>query len=415
MQEESLSAKDDLDFDGYDTEPFLEEMYKAAETLTLQAICASSVFQDLFDDAECISRIYGDENPSEKDKNEPKGVYFVFRAHDAVTGRNIAIKATNPAFSEEHPHLQKCLEWESAVLTHLKGKDRIQQISVPLKTTQIVLDAGDEKFREEVSFFSSEYLGVDVKKSFFDQTNDRLKTCANRLRLFCSIISAVQSLHREGICHRDLKPSNVMGIRKDGKCKAVLIDLGLSLAAKKIQDKLQLYAPQVEVPKMYAAPELYSGFEGNLPLAQSADIYSLGCMLFELLDKRTFYAALLETNGQTYHEVVKNIRVEKEECHGDDEKRLELYNSLLSEFAPAIIIPRLLEDSILPEYARSELQSIINEMCSFDHQKRAKENELDGIKEKLRHIIHILENAHLRKLYKKRKEIHLARKAVSYA
>lgn len=411
MKEESLSAQDEFDFDGYDTEPFLEEMYKEAETLTLQAICASPVFQDLFDDAECISRIYG----GDKNDKEQKGVYFVFRAHDAVTGRNIAVKATNPALSGEHPHLQKCLEWESAVLTHLKGKDRIQQISVPLKTAQIVLDAGDEKFREKVSFFSSEYLGVDVKKSFFDQTNDHLKTCANRLRLFCSIISAVQSLHREEICHRDLKPSNVMGIRKDGKCKAVLIDLGLSLAAKKIQDKLQLYAPQVEVPKMYAAPELYSGFEDNLPLAQSADIYSLGCMLFELLDKRTFYAALLETNGQTYHEVVKNIRVEKEECRGDDEKRLELYNRLLSEFAPAIIIPRLSEDSILPEYARSELQGIINAMCSFDHQKRARENELDDIKEKLRHIIRILENAHLREMYKKRKEIHLARKAAAYA
>lgn len=411
MKEESLSTQDGFDFDGHDAGPSLEEMYKEAETLTLQAICASPVFKDLFDDAECISRIYGDS----KNEKEQKGVYFVFRAHDAVTGRNIAVKATNPAFNEEHPHLQKCLEWESAVLTHLKGKERIQQISVPLKTTQIVLDAGSEKFHEEVFFFSSEYLGVDVKKSFFDQANDCLKTCANRLRLFCSIISAVQSLHREGVCHRDLKPSNVMGIRKDGKCKAVLIDLGLSLAAKDIQDKFHLYSPQVEVPKMYSAPELYSGFEDNLALARSADIYSLGCMLFELLDKRTFYAALLETNDRTYYEVVKNIRVEKEECRGDGEKRLELYGSLLSEFAPSIIIPRLSEDSILPEYARGELQSIIDAMCAFDYQKRVKENELDGIKEKFRRIIRLLENAHFRELYKKRKEIHLLRKAVSYA
>lgn len=73
MKEESLSAQDGFDFDGYDTEPFLEEMYKEAETLTLQAICASPVFQDLFDDAECISRIYGggknDKEPNFRKRN----------------------------------------------------------------------------------------------------------------------------------------------------------------------------------------------------------------------------------------------------------------------------------------------------------------------------------------------------------
>ena len=138
-----------------------------------------------------------------------------------------------------------------------------------------------------VSFFSSIYLPVDIRKSFFDEANDKLKTCTNRLRIFCSIISAIQSLHREGLCHRDLKPSNIMGTRKDGKCSAVLIDLGLSLAKREIENELRLFSPKAEIPEMYAAPEIYSGFENEWSLAQRADIYSLGCMLFELFDKRT--------------------------------------------------------------------------------------------------------------------------------
>ena len=83
-----------------------------------------------------------------------------------------------------------------------------------------------------------------------------------------------------------------------------------------------------------------------------------------------------------------------------------------SEFAPAIIIPRISEDSIIPDYVRSEVQAIINSMCAFDYRKRTKENELDGIKGQLRKIARILENEHLRELYKKRKEIHRAKNSL---
>lgn len=266
--------------------------------------------------------------------------------------------------------------------------------------------AGRKKLYCAGFIFSSIYMDIDVRKSFFDEANDRLKTCANRLKLFCSMISAVQSLHREGFCHRDLKPSNVMGVRKDGKCTAVLIDLGLSLAAPEIEREIKLFSPDAEdLPMMYCAPELYSGFENNLELAKSADIYALGCMLFELLDKRSFYTTLNETNGSTFWEAANNIRVGKEEFNGNENKRLALYNELLSEFAPSIIIPCISEDSIIPGYARNELQKIISSMCAFDYRKRAKETELDGIKEKLRLFIRILEDEHLRELYKKRREI----------
>ncbi len=204
-----------------------------------------------------------------------------------------------------------------------------------------------------------------------------------------------------------------MGMRKDGKCTAVLIDFGLSLATAEIEKEIKLFSPDAEnLPMMYCAPELYSYFEDNWELAKSANIYSLGCMLFELLDKRNFYTTLQETNGSTFWEAANNISVGKEQFNGNENKRLALYNELLSEFAPSIITPRISEDSIIPEYARSELQKIINFLCAFDYRKRAKENDLDGIKEKLRLIIRILEDGHLRELYKKRKEIHRAKKSV---
>lgn len=393
----------EFDFEGFDSEINTEENFEKAETLTLRSISTAPDFADLFEDAKCITRLY------DNTEDEERSVYYLFHAHDAITGRNIVIKSTNPAFADEHTHLNNSLVWESAILNRLKGKNRIQQLASPLKTMHIPFNCDGKTYIVPVSFFSSIFLPVDVRKSFFSVANDKLKTCANRLRLFCSIISAVQCLHREGLCHRDLKPSNIMGIRQEGKCSAVLIDLGLSLAKPEIQDELRIYSPKAEIPVMYAAPENYSGFQNEWELARNADIYSLGCMLFELFDKRTFYTVLQDTNSNVYWETVNNIRVGEEEFDGNLEKRLNVYHDLLSKFAPNIIIPRISEESILPPYIRKNIQEIIDNLCAFDYRKRTKENELDGIKTKLRTIAHILENEHLRELYKNRKKIHRKR------
>ena len=99
---------------------------------------------------------------------------------------------------------------------------------------------------------------------------------------------------------------------------------------------------------------------------------------------------------------------------GNPKKRLDLYHDLISDFAPTIIIPRISEETILPLYLRKSIQEIIDSLCAFDYRNRTKESELDGIKTKLRHIAHILEDEHRRELYKKRKKIHKSRE-VSHA
>lgn len=49
----------EFNFEGYDEEPLSEKSFATAETLTLNAITGASTFTDLFEDARCISRIYG--------------------------------------------------------------------------------------------------------------------------------------------------------------------------------------------------------------------------------------------------------------------------------------------------------------------------------------------------------------------
>lgn len=150
----------EFNFEGYDEEPLSEKSFATAETLTLNAITGASTFTDLFEDARCISRIYDNDE-------EYRGLYYIFRAHDAVTGRNIAVKATNPSLCQQHQHLEYCLKWESKVLQILKGKHRMQQILTPYKTMQTNIQLEGKSYIVPISFFFFYIYGYRCTEIFF--------------------------------------------------------------------------------------------------------------------------------------------------------------------------------------------------------------------------------------------------------
>src|SRR5579872_5481830 len=92
--------------------------------------------------------------------------------------------------------------------------------------------------------------------------------------LIQQLLSAVGVAHDYQIVHRDLKPDNIL-ISNRGKTK--ILDFGIS---KLIDDKARLTATgsMVGTPA-YMAPEQVKGE----PIDMTADIYSLGMILYELL------------------------------------------------------------------------------------------------------------------------------------
>jgi tetratricopeptide (TPR) repeat protein len=111
-------------------------------------------------------------------------------------------------------------------------------------------------------------------------------------RLVETLARAVHHIHHHGILHRDLKPTNVL-LTEDGTPK--LSDFGLA----RLMDREGLTRTEAVIgTPNYMAPEQARG--DTRKIGVSADIYSLGAILYELLTGRApFYGSTaLETLAQ---------------------------------------------------------------------------------------------------------------------
>ena len=129
-----------------------------------------------------------------------------------------------------------------------------------------------ESFQENQRLYIvMEYIdGGDLEKVISHQRG-KLMDEADILRYFVQIVSVVSYLHSNHILHRDLKPQNVfltkMGIVKLG-------DFGV---AKSLNSSCDLAKTVIGTP-FYLSPEIWEGS----PYDAKSDIWSLGCILFEL-------------------------------------------------------------------------------------------------------------------------------------
>jgi len=100
-------------------------------------------------------------------------------------------------------------------------------------------------------------------------------------RLMATVARAVDYAHRRGVLHRDLKPSNIL---LDADSQPHLTDFGI---AKSIEDEAGITQTAELLGTLnYMAPEQAAGKR----VSRSADIYSLGTILFELLTGRPPFA-----------------------------------------------------------------------------------------------------------------------------
>ena len=112
---------------------------------------------------------------------------------------------------------------------------------------------------------------------------------ARALGVFAQIAAALEHAHKAGVVHRDIKPTNVILTRNaDGEDVAKVVDFGIARiqpsARRETMDLTETGA--VFGTPHYMSPEQCLGFL----LDERSDIYSLGCLMYEVLTGKPPYS-----------------------------------------------------------------------------------------------------------------------------
>src|SRR5262245_19714550 len=207
------------------------------------------------------------------------GMGVVYRARDERTHRDVAVKVLH-AGALADPEERRRFRREAAALSRL---------SHPNVTTLLDFDT-----HEGVDFIVMEKLeGESLAHRMGLEPLDEPTIFAYAI----AIVEALEVAHRDGIVHRDLKPSNLQ-ITPDG---IKVVDFGLAkldtTRSRALSVDLSMIAPGGGTLR-YMAPELVLGGEADA----RSDLYSLGCILFEMATGRVPFDAA--TAGALVQQIV---------------------------------------------------------------------------------------------------------------
>ena len=205
------------------------------------------------------------------------GFGIVYEAHDLILGRDVALKvlhsqhAVDRGFIErfgqearmaaqlEHPHLVPVYDFNEIngryiiVMGLMKGgslKDQIKQ-----------------------------YGAFDTFRA---------------KKVLEQILEGIHYIHQNDVVHRDLKPSNILF---DQHGTARISDLGFAKALRgSVDSSMSVSGGMVGTPA-YMAPEVWHGKKAT----EQSDIYSLGCITYEMLTGEALFYGETPAESMTKH------------------------------------------------------------------------------------------------------------------
>jgi beta-lactam-binding protein with PASTA domain len=215
------------------------------------------------------------------------GMAEVHHGYDTRLGRDVALKILRS------DHLRDA--------TFLGRFRREAQSVAGLSDPAIVAvyDSGEERQRESggaevaIPYIVMEFVdGLTLRQVL----SERGTLSANEAaRITEGVLGALDYSHKKGMVHRDIKPANVM-ITGDGAIK--VMDFGIARAMADAQATMT-QTSSVLGTAQYISPEQAEGQSVD----SRSDLYSAGCLLFELLTGRTPFVG--EPVSLTYQHVTK--------------------------------------------------------------------------------------------------------------
>lgn len=218
------------------------------------------------------------------------GMSTVFRARDRETRRKVALKVLRRGGMSDAERFDR----EARVLADLTHPAIVRYVA------HGETDEGDP-------YLAMEWLdGVDLAELL----ERRPKLAPNDvIRLGVQVAEALGEAHAHGIVHRDIKPSNIFLEGGDiGRVK--LLDFGM--ARWSLVARMATITGTVLGTPAYMAPEQA---RGDKKVGPQADVFALGCVLFECLTGKAAFAGdhMLATLSKLLLEEPPSIQRENKE------------------------------------------------------------------------------------------------------
>jgi serine/threonine protein kinase len=188
------------------------------------------------------------------------GMGAVYRAEDVRLGRKVALKLLAPGLAENDRFRERFL--------------RESQLAASLDHPHIVpIYAAGEV--EGQLYLAMRYVeGYDLKQLL--ARDERLEP-DRALVLLGQVADALDAAHERGLIHRDVKPGNVLIAGRSGREHCYLADFGLTKQTASISGLTG--TGELVGTVNYVSPEQIRGEAVDA----RADVYALGCVLYECL------------------------------------------------------------------------------------------------------------------------------------
>ncbi len=194
------------------------------------------------------------------------GMATVYLARDLKHDRKVAIKVLKPELA--------AVIGAGRFLTEI-------QITASLQHPHI-LPLHDSGESDGILYYVMPRVEGESLKDKLDR--ERQLPLEDALRIASGIASALDYAHRRGVIHRDIKPANIL--LQDGQ--PLVADFGIALAAEAVgTERLTATGLAIGTPQ-YMSPERAAG-DGTA--GRGADVYALGCVLYEMLTGEPPYNA----------------------------------------------------------------------------------------------------------------------------
>jgi serine/threonine protein kinase len=197
------------------------------------------------------------------------GMGTVYLAEHIRMGRRCAIKVMNPVLLHDPDAINRFSREAS-------NASRMSHAHVAA-----IYDFGETS--DGIVYLAMEFVEGESLGAVLDRK--RVLREQRAIEIGSQVADALSAAHELGIVHRDLKPDNIMVCHSKGKPHVKVVDFGIAKATQGGSQTVTRTGYVVGTPA-YMSPEQILGD----PLDGRSDLYSLGCILYEMLTGERAFA-----------------------------------------------------------------------------------------------------------------------------